>query len=225
MNKKLIIENSWKSLLSTEFQSNYFIQMIEFLSKEYAKKIIYPDRNDIFRSFNSTPVDSVKAVILGQDPYHGHGQAHGLSFSIKKGVRIPPSLRNILKELHRDLGINNTNHGNLQKWADQGVLLLNSVLTVEKSMANSHKYIGWEKFTDATIKALNDHKENVVFILWGKQAQRKKLFIDRSKHLILESAHPSPLSAYNGFVGCSHFSRTNSYLKKNKIREIDWSLI
>lgn len=197
-----------------------------FLSEELNKgKVIYPDFQEIFSAFDLTPFDKVKVVIIGQDPYHGTGQAHGLSFSVKPDVKIPPSLRNIYKELHSDIGFKIPHHGYLLPWARQGVLLLNAVLTVEAHKAGSHQKRGWERFTDVAVKALNDHRENLVFVLWGSFAQKKAAdIIDPHKHLILKSVHPSPLSASRGFFGCCHFSKINDYLIKKDIGPIDWTL-
>jgi len=222
--KKVEIEKSWFSLLEGEFEKPYFLSIRNFLKEEYKNKKIYPHSSDIFNAFNSTPVSSVKAVIIGQDPYHNAGQAHGLCFSVKRDVKTPPSLRNIYKELSEDLGLNVPSHGNLSSWANQGVLLLNSVLTVEEGKANSHKNIGWEKFTEYAVKKLSEHKSNIVFILWGAYAQKKENLIDSEKHLILKSVHPSPLSAYNGFLGCKHFSKANHYLLSNNKNAIEWKI-
>ena len=225
MGRPIRIEGSWESLLSDEFSKGYFIDMAEEVRDEYKNKTIYPDSRDIFKAFNSAPVSSVKVVIIGQDPYHGPGQAHGLCFSVPRGIQTPPSLVNIYKELHSDLGIDIPGHGDLSSWARQGVLLLNSVLTVEESKANSHKGIGWEKFTESAIERLSMARERIVFILWGRQAQNKQRIIDPQKHLVLTSVHPSPLSAYNGFFGCRHFSKTNRYLSGNGIEKIQWDSI
>lgn len=225
MSRPIRIEGSWESLLSDEFSKGYFIDMSEQVRDEYKNKTIYPDSRDIFKAFDSAPVSSVKVVIIGQDPYHGPGQAHGLCFSVPRGIQTPPSLVNIYKELHSDLGIDIPGHGDLSSWARQGVLLLNSVLTVEKSKANSHKGIGWEKFTESAIERLSMAREGIVFILWGRQAQDKQRIIDSRKHLVLTSVHPSPLSAYNGFFGCRHFSKTNRYLSGNGIEKIQWDSI
>jgi uracil-DNA glycosylase len=218
------LEKSWKKVVGKEFKKEYFRKLESFLQIELEKKkIIYPSFTDVFRAFDLTPFNHVKVVILGQDPYHGEGEAHGLAFSVKPGVAIPPSLRNIYTELERDLRIPFPTHGHLIKWASQGVLLLNTVLTVEKDHAASHRNRGWETFTDKIIDVINEEKENVVFVLWGGAAQKKGSRINIEKHLVLESAHPSPLSAYRGFLGCGHFSRINDYLKKHKLGIIDWA--
>jgi len=218
------IENSWKQILYNELNAKYFLNLKEFLRTEKMLHTIYPPGQLIFNAFNSTPFDKVKIVILGQDPYHGQGQAHGLCFSVPEGITPPPSLKNIFKELNSDLGINIPNHGNLIKWAEQGVLLLNATLTVRANLAGSHQKKGWETFTDACISLISSQKSNVVFLLWGNYAKAKKPLIDESKHLILEAAHPSPLSAYNGFYGCKHFSKTNQFLKNKNIPEINWQI-
>ena len=223
--KKIILENSWKEKLLEEFNKDYMRSLSEFLRSEKSKnKIIFPQGNKIFNAFNLTKFEDVKVVILGQDPYHGHNQAHGLSFSVEKGIRPPPSLKNIFKELESDLGIKQPDHGNLEKWGSEGVLLLNSILTVEKNKPASHANMGWEKFTDEILSILNRLKKNVVFILWGKKAQEKGHFLDTNRHLILKSTHPSPYSANNGFLGSKPFSATNLYLKKHDIIEINWNL-
>jgi uracil-DNA glycosylase len=219
------LEKSWKKVVGKELKKEYFRKLESFLQVELEKKkIIYPSFSDVFRAFDLTPFSNVKVVILGQDPYHGEGEAHGLAFSVKPGVDIPPSLRNIYTELERDLRIPFPANGHLIKWASQGVLLLNTVLTVEKDHAASHRNRGWENFTDKVIDVINEEKENVVFVLWGGAAQKKGTRINIEKHLVLESAHPSPLSAYRGFLGCGHFSRINEYLKKHKLGIIDWSV-
>lgn len=218
------INESWKKVLSSEFNTPYFEELKQFLVEEKKSYTIYPKGDDIFRAFNTTPFDKVKVVILGQDPYHGDGQAHGLSFSVKKGVKLPPSLKNIYKELKEDVDFEIPEHGELLSWAEQGVLLLNATLTVRAKQAGSHQKKGWEQFTDAAIKALNDNKEKIVFILWGRYAQDKGRFINREKHFVLESAHPSPFSAYNGFFGCKHFSKTNDYLSQNGLNCINWQI-
>jgi len=217
------IDESWKKVLSSEFEKDYFIQLKKFLLEEKRKYIIYPPGNRIFAAYNFTPFDKVKVVILGQDPYHNPGEANGLCFSVNDGVKIPPSLQNIFKELKDDIGCEIPKSGNLEKWAKQGVLLLNTCLTVRKNQPGSHRNIGWEKFTDATIKAISDYKENVVFMLWGKWAMEKMNLIDKNKHYILTAAHPSPL-AKTGFLGCKHFSKCNEYLIKHNIEPIDWCL-
>lgn len=222
MSKKVNIENSWYDELNSEFDKPYFTQLREFVRNEYRDKIIFPDPKNIFRAFNLTPFNQVKVVIIGQDPYHGDGQAHGLSFSVNEGVDIPPSLRNIFKEIESDLGFGPPNTGDLQHWANQGVLLLNTVLTVEKGKAHSHKGVGWEEFTSMAIKKLSEKRHGLVFLLWGNPAQEKESLIDLDKHLVLKSVHPSPLSAYNGFFGCKHFSKTNNYLEFTNKSKIDW---
>ncbi len=218
------IEASWKSLLAEEFQKPYFIQLKNFLLEEKTKYAVFPPGDKIFNAFDLTPFDNVKVVILGQDPYHGRGQAHGLCFSVNPGIAFPPSLVNIFKELKTDLGIMPPSSGELSAWAKQGVLLLNTVLTVRENTADSHKNKGWEQFTDSVIKQISEKKEHVVFILWGNNAKVKTQIIDASKHCILTAAHPSPLSATRGFFGCAHFSKTNEYLKSKNIEPIDWRL-
>lgn len=218
------IEDSWKAQLADEFNADYFTKLKEFLVTEKQTQRVFPPGAKIFSAFNHTPFDKVKVVILGQDPYHGEGQAHGLCFSVPDGISKPPSLVNIFKELNADLGLPIPTSGNLEKWADQGVLLLNATLTVRANLAGSHQKRGWENFTDAAIKKLSDKRENLVFILWGRFAQNKEVLIEGSKHCILKSAHPSPLSAYNGFFGCKHFSKTNEYLRSKGIGEIDWRI-
>jgi uracil-DNA glycosylase len=219
-----IIEDSWKQVLSSEFQQEYFHNLKNFLLEERKKYSIFPKGADIFNAFNLTPFDNVRVVILGQDPYHNPGQAHGLCFSVPKGITQPPSLVNILKEIQTDLGLSKPEHGNLEKWARQGVLLLNATLTVRANQPGSHQNRGWETFTDAAIKALAEKREKLVFLLWGAYAQNKVKLIDPQKHLILKAPHPSPLSVYRGFFGCKHFSTANSYLKQNRFSEIDWSV-
>ena len=216
------IEESWKQRLAPEFEKDYFIKLTEFVRAEYASKTIYPPAKLIFNAFDHCPFDDVKVVIIGQDPYHGPGQAHGLCFSVAEGIPNPPSLQNIFKEIMSDLGKPMPANGDLTRWARQGVLLLNATLTVQAHQAGSHQRKGWEEFTDAAIRLLAEEREHLVFILWGAYAQKKGAFIDRSKHLVLASAHPSPLSAYNGFFGNKHFSRTNEYLKAHGITEIEW---
>ena len=216
------IEESWKELLKDEFEKPYFSELITFVKNEYAHNRIFPPGKLIFNAFNHCTVNNTKVVILGQDPYHGPGQAHGLCFSVNDGVPFPPSLVNIFKEIKADIGTDAPATGNLTRWAEQGVLLLNATLTVRAHQAGSHQNRGWETFTDAAIRALAEEKENLVFILWGSYAQKKGAFIDRNKHLVLTSAHPSPLSAYNGFFGNKHFSRTNDYLKAHGETEIAW---
>ncbi len=218
------IDESWKTELSDEFSAEYFGKLKEFLVQEKQTQRVFPPGNKIFSAFNHTPFEKVKVVILGQDPYHGEGQAHGLCFSVPEGIAPPPSLVNIFKEINADLGLAIPRTGNLEKWADQGVLLLNATLTVRANTAGSHQNRGWEQFTDAAIKKLSDKRENLVFILWGRYAQNKEALIDNSKHLILKAAHPSPFSAYNGFFGCKHFSKTNEYLRSKGIQQIDWRI-
>ncbi len=219
------IEPSWLEVLQEEFKADYFKQLKIFLLEEKKRYRILPPGEDIFAAFNMTPFDSVKAVILGQDPYHNTGQAHGLSFSVRKGVRIPPSLHNIYKELEQDLGYPPPSHGHLTHWAKQGVLLLNAILTVRAHQAASHRNKGWENFTDAAIRALSARREHLVFILWGRFAQEKKRLIDTSKHHIIASAHPSPMAAARGFFGSKPFSRTNDYLLSKGIEPIDWRIV
>ena len=214
----------WDEILAPLFQSENYQKIRDFLKHEYSQYEVYPDMYDIFNCFRYTPLNSVKVVLLGQDPYHNEGQAHGLCFSVKDGVPPPPSLINIFRELKTDVGCTIPQSGNLTKWASEGVLLLNTALTVRAHQANSHKNCGWTWFTDNVIKIISEKKEHVVFILWGGNARSKKALIDSSKHLILECAHPSPLSAYNGFFGCRHFSKTNAYLEKYAITPIDWQL-
>lgn len=216
------IEESWKQRLAEEFEKEYFVKLTEFVRAEYASKTIYPPAKLIFNAFDHCPFDDVKVVIIGQDPYHGPGQAHGLCFSVAKGVPNPPSLQNIFKEILSDIGKPLPPNGDLTRWANQGVLLLNATLTVQAHQAGSHQRKGWETFTDAVIRHLAEEREHLVFILWGAYAQKKGAFIDRDKHLVLASAHPSPLSAYNGFFGNRHFSRANEYLKAHGIAEIEW---
>lgn len=219
------IEKSWKKELQGEFDKPYFAQIVQFLKQEKAAgKTVYPKGADLFNAFDYTPFDKVKVVILGQDPYHGPHQAHGLCFSVQRDVIVPPSLKNIYKELHTDIGFSIPPHGNLSAWAQQGVFMLNSSLSVERAQPNSHSKIGWTTFTDAVIKIISERKENVVFLLWGKFAQGKMLYIDNTKHHILTAAHPSPFSAYNGFFGCKHFSKTNDYLLSFGKEGINWQL-
>ena len=219
-----VIEEGWKSVLMDQFQSPYFRTLKEFLLEEKKKYTLYPPGRLIFNAFQRTPFDRVKVVILGQDPYHGKGQAHGLCFSVPPGIPHPPSLVNIFKELNSDLGIPVPAHGNLEKWADQGVLLINATLTVRDSQAGSHQKRGWETFTNRVIAVVSQEKSGIVFLLWGRFAQAKETLIDESKHLILKAAHPSPLSAYNGFFGCRHFSLSNDYLIRQGKTGIDWTL-
>jgi uracil-DNA glycosylase len=216
------IEASWKSKLKEEFEREYFIKLSEFVKEEYKLNTVYPPGSLIFNAFNFCPFDNVKAVIIGQDPYHGPGQAHGLCFSVRDGIAFPPSLLNIFKEIEMDLGITKPVSGNLERWALQGVFLLNATLTVREHMAGSHQKKGWEEFTDSVIGIINSEKQNVAFFLWGAYAQKKGEAIDRSKHLVLESVHPSPLSASRGFFGNKHFSRCNEYLSAHGVKPIDW---
>lgn len=219
------LEDSWKRALAGEFASPYMESLKHFLQEEkQAGKAIFPKGSEYFRALDLTPLGQVKVVILGQDPYHGEGQAHGLCFSVRPGVRIPPSLVNIYKELEDDLGIPPAKHGYLERWARQGVLLLNSVLTVERSLAASHQGRGWEKFTDAVIARVNEQESPAVFMLWGSYAQKKAAFVDTRKHLVLKAPHPSPLSAHNGFFGSRHFSKANNFLIANGLEPIDWRL-
>ena len=219
-----VIEESWKNVLDEQFNASYFMQLKAFLVEEKSQFKIFPPGSQIFNAFNFTPFDKVKVVLLGQDPYHGPGQAHGLCFSVPVGIAKPPSLQNIFKELNNDLGIPIPANGNLEKWAGQGVLLLNATLTVRAHQAGSHQNRGWEIFTDAAIKALSEQREHLVFILWGNYAQAKETLIDGSKHHILKTVHPSPMSVTRGFYGCKHFSKTNDYLRQHGIPEIDWRL-
>ena len=216
------ISNDWLAPLSGEFKKPYYRKLYDTVKREYETHVVYPDANDIFNAFDFTPLSEVKVVILGQDPYHGPGQAHGLCFSVNDGVAFPPSLVNIFKEIKEDIGTPAPSTGNLTRWAEQGVLLLNATLTVRAHQAGSHQRRGWEEFTDAAIRVLAEERENLVFILWGSYAQKKGAFINRNKHLVLSSAHPSPLSAYNGFFGNKHFSKTNEYLKAHGKTEINW---
>ena len=220
------INDSWKQVLKEEFEKPYFDQIVNFLKTERAGgKTTFPSGPNIFNAFNKTPFDKVKVVILGQDPYHGIGQAHGLSFSVLPGVKIPPSLQNIFKEIKADIGVENSpNFGDLTHWAEQGILLLNAALTVRNGEPMSHAKIGWTQFTDAVIKTISDKKENVNFLLWGKFAQDKQVLINTDSHYILKAAHPSPLSAHNGFFGCKHFSKTNEILVKQGENPIDWKI-
>lgn len=216
------LEKSWKSLLKDEFDKQYFATLRDFVHQEYKSNTVYPPARFIFNALDSLPVDKVKVVILGQDPYHGPGQAHGLSFSVPDNIALPPSLKNIYKELQTDLGISQSSSGNLEKWVHEGVLLLNATLTVRAHQAGSHQNKGWEQFTDAIIHQLAETKDNLVFILWGNYAQKKGAFIDAKKHLIIKSSHPSPLSAYNGFFGSRPFSKTNEYLLEHNHKPINW---
>ena len=217
------IEPGWKSKLKAEFDKEYFVKLTDFVRTEYGKGAVYPPGSLIFNAFDVCPFDRVKAVIIGQDPYHGPGQAHGLCFSVRHGIDYLPSLLNIFKDIESDLGIRIKASGDLSRWAGQGVLLLNATLTVRAHQAGSHQRRGWEEFTDYVIRVLNDEKQNLVFFLWGAYAQKKGESIDRSRHLVLESVHPSPLSASRGFFGNRHFSRCNDFLVKNEISPIDWS--
>ncbi|MEK7545174.1 MAG: uracil-DNA glycosylase [Patescibacteria group bacterium] len=223
------IHESWKRHLEHEFGKEYFLKLVEFVKGEYVSKTVYPQPKNIFRAFELCPFEHVKVVILGQDPYHGKGQANGLAFSVGDGVAVPPSLQNMYKEMVKDLVLPpdvvaraNFQSGSLDHWARQGVLLLNATLTVAAGQAGSHQKKGWEEFTDSVIRAISDQKEHVVFLLWGRYAQQKGQIIDRSKHLVLEAAHPSPFSAFSGFFGCRHFSRANAYLKSHGQAEIQW---
>lgn len=218
------ITNDWLTVLSGEFKKPYYKKLYDFVVNEYRTRVIYPKAEDIFNAFHLTPFSKVKCVILGQDPYHNEGQAHGLCFSVMPGTEMPPSLVNIFQELHDDIGCYIPNNGCLKKWADEGVLLLNTVLTVRAHQPLSHRNIGWEQFTDAVIRAVNDLDRPVVFILWGKPAQQKKALLTNSKHLILESPHPSPLSAHRGFFGSKPFSKTNEFLISHGIEPIDWQI-
>jgi len=218
------IDESWKEVLGEEFHNDYFQLLKEFLVEERKKYIIYPPASRIFASFNYTPFDKVKVVLLGQDPYHGQGQANGLCFSVSDEIPQPPSLQNIFKELKNDLGIPIPKTGNLESWAKQGVLLLNATLTVRANQAGSHQKHGWEQFTDTVIKTLSEKKKGLIFLLWGKFAQAKEILIDTSKHHVLKAPHPSPFSVHTGFFGCRHFSKTNELLKKEGLQEIDWRI-
>ena len=220
----ITFNNGWDEFLQDDFSSDNYKNLRSFLKNEYLSQTVYPSMYDIFNCFKVTALDDVKVVILGQDPYHGQGQAMGLSFSVPKGIAVPPSLQNIYKELESDLSIPHPAHGDLTSWAKQGVLLLNAVLTVRANTPNSHKDKGWETFTDSVIKKLSDKKDGLVFILWGNNARQKKSLIDGQKHLILESPHPSPFSAYSGFFGCKHFSKTNAYLLSKNKPIIDWKI-
>ena len=220
----ITFNNEWDDILKGEFEKEYYINLRNFLKKEYSEYNIFPDMQYIFNSLKYTSYSDVKAVIIGQDPYHGIGQAHGLCFSVKEGIPLPPSLQNIFKELYNDTGITPPRNGTLTKWAGEGVLLMNAVLTVREGQPNSHKGMGWETFTDTVISRLNERERPMVFILWGANARSKKNLITNTNHLILESAHPSPLSAYNGFFGCRHFSKANEFLKANGMGEINWDL-
>ena len=218
------ITGNWAKVLQNEFRQDYYKELYYKVNQEYRTYRIFPPANDLFNAFHFTPLEKVKVVILGQDPYHEEGQAHGLCFSVKPDVEIPPSLQNIYKELHDDIGTYIPDNGYLEKWARQGVLLLNTVLTVRAHRAHSHKDIGWEQFTDAVIRAVDKEDRPVVFMLWGKPAQMKKALLHNPKHLVLEAPHPSPLSAYRGFFGCRHFSKANAYLEAHGIEPIDWQI-
>ncbi|KWZ99878.1 uracil-DNA glycosylase [Anaerococcus hydrogenalis] len=226
MEKKMTVRlgNDWDEILKEEWKKDYYLNLRKNLIHEYKNHTIYPSMYDIFNALKKVPYKDVKVVILGQDPYHGQGQAHGFSFSVQKGVKTPPSLLNIYKELHDDLGLYIPNNGNLIKWADQGVLLLNSTLTVRAHQANSHKDIGWSFLTDNIIKLLNDREKPIVFLLWGKFAQSKESLITNKRHLIIKSAHPSPFAAHRGFFGSKPFSKTNDFLLKNNMSPIDWQI-
>jgi uracil-DNA glycosylase len=218
------IEESWKEVLASEFDKSYFMELKEFLTEEKARYAVYPPGSKIFNAFQLTPFNQVRVVILGQDPYHGPGQAHGLCFSVPQGIVPPPSLVNIFKEIEKDLGLPVPAAGNLEKWARQGVLLLNATLTVRANQPGSHQKRGWENFTHAVISKLSEKRVGLIFLLWGKFAQEKESLIDTNRHYILKAAHPSPFSAYNGFFGCRHFSKTNEILRKHGLEEINWDL-
>ncbi len=227
LTKKLIEylkDPSWKKILAPEFQKPYMQELESILNTEYTNKIIYPSPENIFSTFNHTPFDKIKVVIIGQDPYHGPNQAHGLCFSVQPGIKIPPSLANIYKELESDIGISTPNHGHLLSWAVNGVLMLNALLTVEDGNPMAHKKLGWEQFTDHVIDLINAKKENIVFILWGAPAHKKAKNVDPKKHFILKSVHPSPLSSYRGYFGCKHFSKCNDFLLSKKLAPINWSI-
>jgi len=219
---KFIINNNWNELFKPQFSEKYFLELQNFIEQEYKTQTIFPPENLIFNAFNLCPFDKIKVVILGQDPYHGKNQSHGLCFSVQDNVKIPPSLRNVFKELQADLNIDSPQTGNLENWAKQGVLLLNATFTVREAQAGSHQNKGWETFSDFIIKKISDEKENVVFLLWGAYARKKNILIDENKHEILSSAHPSPLSAHRGFLGNKHFSKTNEYLTSKDIKPIIW---
>lgn len=218
------IDNDWLEAISLEFKKPYYRDLFAFVKDEYSKAVIYPPADDIFNAFHFTPLSKVKVLILGQDPYHNENQAHGLSFSVKPGQDIPPSLQNIYKEIHDDIGCYIPNNGYLKKWADQGILLLNTVLTVRAHEANSHKDHGWEKFTDAVIQAVNAQDRPIVYLLWGAPAGKKASMLNNPKHLVLKAPHPSPLSVYRGFYGCKHFSQCNEFLIQNGVEPIDWQI-
>lgn len=219
-----MIQNDWLDAVKPEFSKPYYKELFEFVKDEYSKTVVYPPADDIFNAFHFTPLSSVKVLILGQDPYHNAHQAHGLSFSVLPDQDIPPSLQNIYKEIHEDIGCYIPNNGYLKKWADQGVLMLNTVLTVRAHQANSHQGKGWEKFTDAIIQAVNAQDRPIVYLLWGKPAQSKTPMLNNPKHLILKAPHPSPLSAFRGFFGCRHFSQANAFLEENGLEPIDWQI-
>ncbi len=218
------MEENWKNLLNDEFEKEYFVRLKEFLVSEKQEYKIYPPGSQMFAAFNRTPFNKVKVVIVGQDPYHGDGQANGLSFSVNTGIKTPPSLQNIFKEIRDDLGFEIPTHGNLEKWADEGVFLLNAILSVRANTPTSHQNKGWEQFTDNVIHSLSENKSKLVYLLWGNYAKSKEALIDTDKHLVLKAAHPSPFSASQGFFGCRHFSKANKYLRENNLGEIDWSL-
>ncbi len=218
------IANDWLPALEAEFKKSYYASLYNYVKQEYESKVIFPPVDDIFNAFHFTPLSKVKVVIIGQDPYHNENQAHGLCFSVKPEVDVPPSLVNIYKELHEDLGCEIPNHGYLEKWARQGVLMLNSVLTVRAHQANSHQGIGWEKFTDAVIEAVNKENRSIVYMLWGRPAQNKAASVNNPNHLLLKAPHPSPLSAYRGFFGCKHFSQANRFLMEHGVEPIDWQI-
>lgn len=218
------IANDWLDAINSEFKKPYYKELYQFVKEEYSKTVIYPPADDIFNAFHFTPLSKVKVLILGQDPYHNVNQAHGLCFSVRPGEDIPPSLQNIYQELHDDIGFHIPNNGYLEKWAREGVLLLNTVLTVRAHQANSHQGKGWEKFTDAVINAVNEQDRPIVYMLWGKPAQSKAAMLTNPKHLILKAPHPSPLSAYRGFFGCRHFSKANAFLEENGVTPVDWQI-
>ena len=218
------IANDWLGPMSAEFKKPYYRKLYQTVNREYQTRTVYPPADDILRAFELTPLSEVRVVILGQDPYHGEGQAHGLCFSVQPGVEIPPSLVNIYQELHDDLGCYIPNHGCLEKWAREGVLLLNTVLTVQAHRANSHRGIGWEEFTDAAIRAVNQENRPIVFLLWGRPAQEKSVMLNNPNHLVLKAPHPSPLSAYRGFFGCRHFSQANQFLVSHGAEPVDWQI-
>ncbi len=218
------ISGAWEAALAAEFRKDYYKELFAFVKEEYSTRTVYPPSDELFSAFHFTPLEEVKVVVLGQDPYHEPGQAHGLSFSVKPGIEIPPSLVNIYKELHDDVGIEIPDSGYLEKWARQGVLMLNTLLTVRAHEAFSHKGRGWEQFTDAVIRAVNEQDRPIVFMLWGSPARAKKVMLNNPKHLILEAPHPSPLSAYRGFFGCKHFSKANEFLQANGATPIDWQI-